>query len=140
MRADGGTDATRVLVQAVYDCFKRRDLEGIGRHLADDVDWHIEGPSELFRFCGMRKGREAALSATRELLEDYEHLGHDVRFLLVDGHRACLYARATIRDRSTGKVASADICDLMEIKDGKIAWFRELFDTLSASEQMQTAA
>lgn len=134
------TEQTRALVQDVYGHFKRGDLEAVGRFLAEDIEWFIEGPNAVFGFCGQRKGRAAAMEALRMLTEDYEHLGHEARFLLADGNRACLFARATIRHRATGQEVAADICDLMEIADGKITWFREVFDTLSASEQMARAA
>ena len=64
------------------------------------------------------------------------HLVHEPRFILADGSRACIFARAEIRHRESAKVASADLCDLIEFSEGKVIWFRELFDTLSAAEMV----
>lgn len=140
MAVDGSTltETTRKIVHEIYGHFHRGDIGAVGDYLADDVDWHIEGPAEVFAFGGSCSGRQAVMTALRTLLDRYEHLQHEPRFILVDGSRACLFARAKIRDRGTGGVATADICDLMELKDGKVVWFREIFDTLSAAEQLGT--
>ena len=130
------TERTRALVHQLYDRFRHGDLDGVGALFADDIEWHIEGPSDVFRFCGPRKGRESAISTLRSLVEDYEHLVHEPRFILADGSRACIFARAEIRHRESGRVASADLCDLIEFSEGKVIWFRELFDTLSAAEMV----
>lgn len=134
------TDANRTIVQRIYDHFHEGDLDAVGAYLADDVDWHIEGSPELFAFGGACNGRDAALSALRTLIGRYEHLQHEPRFIMVDGDRACMFAFARIRDRDSGQVASADVCDLLELRDGKVVWFREIFDTLSAAEQISARA
>jgi ketosteroid isomerase-like protein len=128
------TESTRALVHELYASFRRGDLDAVGAAFADDIEWHIEGPNEVFSFCGPRKGRDAAMAALRALVETYEHLSHDARFILVDGHRACLFAPTEVRHRTMGSVVSVDLCDVMEFTDGKITWFREVFDTLSVSE------
>lgn len=130
------TEANRTIVHRIYEHFREGDLDAVGEFLDDEVDWHIEGPSEIFAFGGACSGRKAVLSALRTLLARYEHLEYEPRFIIVDGDRACLFAFARIRDRETGRIAAADICDLMQIRDGKIVWYREIFDTLSAAEQI----
>ena len=130
------TESNRAIVHRIYGHFQKGELDEVGTYLAEDVDWHIEGPSEIFAFGGACRGRSAVLLALRTLLERYEHLQHEPRFIMVDGDRACLFAFARIRDRDSGRIASADICDLMELRDGKVVWFREVFDTLTAAEQM----
>jgi ketosteroid isomerase-like protein len=44
--------------------------------------------------------------------------------------------RCKVRDRRTGNVSTADLCDLIRVKEGKIVWFREVFDTLTATEEV----
>lgn len=134
------TESNRAIVHRIYDHFHRGELDEVGTYLAEDVDWHIEGPSEVFAFGGACSGRQAVLSALRTLVGRYEHLQHEPRFIMVDGDRACMFAVARIRDRETGRVAGADICDLIELRDGKVVWFREIFDSLAAAEQMAPGA
>ena len=40
-----------------------RDPELIAPYIADDADWLIVGPIELFPYCGQHVGKEAVLAA-----------------------------------------------------------------------------
>ena len=136
MEIEALTSKNRAIVHQVYDLFKKGDMDGVGRLLADDIDWHMEGPTDVFSFCGERKGRAAVVSMLRALVAEYVHLKHEPQFIIVDGAHACLFASARLRHRASGQEVAADICDLMEIADGKIVWFRELFDSHAAAEMI----
>jgi len=50
------------------DVLITRDPERIAPYLADDVDWLIVGPIELFSYCGQHFGKEAVLAAYGQLI------------------------------------------------------------------------
>ena len=129
------TQATRQVVAQLYEKFRSGDFEGLGAMLADDVDWSIEVSQDHFPFGGSRRGRAAVLQSLQDLVGTLEHVQYDTQFTLADGNRACTVLRCQVRDRRTGNLSSADLCDLVRIENGKVAWFRELFDTLTATEQ-----
>ena len=129
------TQATRDVVAQLYEKFRSGDLEGLGALLSDDVDWSIEVSQDHFPFGGQRHGRAAVIQSLQELVATLEHLQYDTQFTIVDGDRACMVLRCQVRDKRTGNLSSADLCDLVKVEDGKVAWFREFFDTLTATEQ-----
>jgi ketosteroid isomerase-like protein len=130
------TEQTRKVVAALYDTFRAGDFEGFAAGLAEDVDWTIEMSQDHFPFCGPRRGREAVVAALRDLTAGLEHLQYEPQFMIADGDRACVLARCEVRDRRNGGVTKADLCDLIQVKDGKVASFREIFDTLTATEEI----
>ena len=53
--------ASRTIADAFYQASTDRDLATIAGLLADNVDWMVQGPVDIFPFLGQRRGREAVL-------------------------------------------------------------------------------
>ena len=49
-------ESIRPTVEAFYRASAARDLEGVASFLADDVDWLVQGPVDVFPFLGQRHG------------------------------------------------------------------------------------
>src|SRR5437667_226700 len=69
---------------AFYDALASREPSRIEPFLADDVDWLIVGPEELFAFCGQRYGKAAVLETYRQISRAEASLANRRAFLLVD--------------------------------------------------------
>ncbi|MGQ7793475.1 nuclear transport factor 2 family protein [Faunimonas sp. B44] len=139
MNDNDASDATRRVVSEVYAAFRAGDLAALEAGLADDIDWAVEISADIFPFGGVRRGREAVMRGFRDLLAEVEHVEYEPQFTIVEGDKACVFVRATVRMRDTGRTATADLCDLLRVRDGKVVWFRELFDTLSSAEAIAGA-
>jgi len=130
------TTRTRQVVRTFYQNYRDRDFNSLAQWLTDDVDFSIEISPDYFPFAGPKHGRDATVAALKELVGSIEHLQYDEVFTVADGVRACVLIHCKVRDRTTGRESKVDLCDVLELRDGNIAWFREFLDTLSATEQM----
>jgi ketosteroid isomerase-like protein len=124
------------VVRTFYQNYRDRDFNSLAQWLADDVDFSIEISTDYFPFAGPKRGRDPTVASLKELVGSIEHLQYDEVFTIADGVRACVFIHCRVRDRATRAESEVDLCDLLELQDGKICWFREFLDTLSATEQM----
>lgn len=136
MASDAESDSNRRVVLTLYEKFRAGDIDAIGAYLHEDIDWCIEVSRDYFPSGGTRRGRGEVVAALKDLTARFEHLHYDTQFTIVEGDRACVFSRARLRDRESGRETEADLCDLIRLRDGKVVWYRELFDTLSAAEAM----
>jgi hypothetical protein len=54
---------TRAYAEAFFEAMMTRDPQQIAPYVADDAEWLIVGPIELFPYCGQHLGKEAVLGA-----------------------------------------------------------------------------
>jgi ketosteroid isomerase-like protein len=127
----------REYVQEFYAALNSRNPLRIAPFLADDVDWFIMGPIDIFPFCRRTLGKPAVLELFGCLIPDmfdvkpYEH-----DYLLVDNNCAAAFSRLICTQRTTGRVISYRIAHFMRFRDAKVAEFRSIIDTLDAAEQV----
>ena len=105
----------------------RGDLAAMCQLFTDDAAFHIAGSSG-------GKPIEIAAHGLRELkpwlamlvktfsLSDYVLLA-----MIVDGTRAAIHWRAEIFSKITGKSVATELVDLIEIRGGRIARYKEFF-------------
>ena len=94
------------------------------------------GPDALFKISGSSDGKPIALSArgTDEvrswltvLVKTFRITRHEIVSLVIDGQRAAVHWRASIHSRITGASVPTELVDLVEMRDGRIASYVELF-------------
>ncbi len=125
----------RGFVRAFCDALLSHDTRKISEWLADDVDWLVFGPIDLFPFFGQRKGKAAVISM-------YEQVGNFLAFqqcekdtLLIDGPQTAVLTKLTAIHRRTGRTLSLRLAIFTEFRDGKVARLRTVFDSFDAAEQ-----
>ena len=65
----------------------------IAARVADDVEWHIAGPVEIFPFCGLRRGRAAVIDYFARLVPRmFSIRSFELEDVVVDGNRAGLFS------------------------------------------------
>ena len=133
MQKRDSTEATRAFVQALYEAYAVGDIERAAAGISEDVDWAILAPRYLFDFAGPRRGRAGVIEAFREIARGYEFLAYEPKMLVVDAGQAAVYIRAQIRDRATQRTVDLELCDIMRIEDGRVVWFREFVDSVTAA-------
>lgn len=69
--------------------------------------------------------------ALKDVFENFEVVGFTLHCRIIDPPNAAVHWRGTFRTKN-GKVGDADILDLIEVRDGKIASLTTFFDTAYA--------
>ena len=94
------------------------------------------GPDAIFKISGSSDGKPIALAArgTAEvrswlavLVKTFRLTRHEIVSMIIDGDRAAVHWRASIHSRVTGVSAPTELVDLVEVRDGRIASYVELF-------------
>jgi ketosteroid isomerase-like protein len=125
----------RPIVEAFYQASAARDVERVMSFIADDVDWLVQGPVDIFAFLGQRRGKAAVREGFREIARKLEITGYQVEILLVDGDRAAALIRLTSIVRATGKVMSVRTSQFSRFRDGRIIEMRAVLDSYDMVEQ-----
>jgi ketosteroid isomerase-like protein len=124
------------VVQAFYLAYVSRDPARIAPFLAEDVDWFIAGPVDVFAFCGRRSGRAAVMELfERQLPAVFDAEGFDPEVLLIDGDRAAMFSRLSGAQRGTGRVIRYHCAQLVRFRENKVVSFRSVIDSFGAAEQ-----
>jgi ketosteroid isomerase-like protein len=125
----------RPIVEAFYQASAARDVERVMSFIADDVDWLVQGPVDIFAFLGQRRGKAAVREGYRELARKLEMTGYQVEVLLADGDRAAALIRLTSIVRATGKIMSVRTSQFSRFRGGKIVEMRAVLDSYDMVEQ-----
>lgn len=125
----------RPIVEAFYQASAARDIERAVSLIADDVDWLVQGPIDVFPFLGQRRGKAAVLEGYREIARKLEITNYQVEALLVDGDRAAALIRISSIVRATGKVMSIRTSQFSRFRDGKLIEMRGVLDSFDMVEQ-----
>ena len=130
------TESTiRPIVEAFYKASAARDIETALSFIADDVDWLVQGPVDLFAFLGQRRGKAAVREGYGEIARKLQITGYEIKTLLVDGDRAAALIRLTSIVRATGKVMSVRTSQFSRFHDGKIVEMHGVLDSYDMVEQ-----
>jgi ketosteroid isomerase-like protein len=129
------TENIRPIVEAFYRASAARDIERIAEILADNVDWLVQGPVDVFPFLGQRHGKAAVLEGYREIARKLDVTGYEVEALLVDGDRAAALIRITSIVVMTGKIMSVRTSQFSRFRNGKLTEMHAVLDTFDMVEQ-----
>ncbi len=89
-----------------------------------------------FRIVGASDGKAIAIAATGSseirpwlsvLLKTFKVTSHQILSTVIDGERSAVHWRADIHSKVTGAVVPTELVDLIEVRDGRIASYREFF-------------
>ncbi len=126
----------RPIVEAFYKASAERDIDRVMSFVADDVDWLVQGPVDIFAFLGQRRGKAAVLDGFTEIARKLDVTGYKVETLLVDGDRAAALIRLTSVVRATGKTMSVRTSQFSRYRDGKVIEMRAVLDSYDMVEQV----
>jgi ketosteroid isomerase-like protein len=127
---------TREYAEQFLDVLMTRDPERIAPYLADDVDWLIVGPIELFSYCGQHFGKEAVLAAYGQLNTRTVNANYSRDFVVTDGECASALTRIDDIHRPSGNEVVVRLAQFARFRDGKVTEFCSIVDTLGAAEQV----
>ncbi len=127
------------IARALYDAFGRRDIPAILAMLTDDVEWG-EPENPYNPAGGTRHGHTGFLEwvAIGRDAEDITVL--DLHDVIASGDHVAVVGYLECVAKPTGRAYSSDFVHVLTFRDGKIARFREFFDTYAAGEAFRTEA
>ena len=109
----------------------------IAQCLADDVEWHMAGPVDLFVFCGYRRGKAAVVDYIGRLVPSMLLV---TRFqpeeIVIDGNTAAIINNVTAVQKDTGRILNYRTAVFVVFRDGKVASMKGVADTFDMAEQV----
>jgi ketosteroid isomerase-like protein len=130
------TEITRDYAESFFKALGTRDPEKIAPFVADEAEWLIVGPIELFPYCGQHLGKAAVLDAYRRIKQRNTTLGYTREFLITDGESASALTRLTDVQSETRKEITVRLAQFARFRDGQVFEFCSIIDTLGAAEQV----
>lgn len=120
--------ATADIVNRAYDCFNRKDLDGLAAMVAPDCSWNVAGPADI-PWAGHYEGPEEVKGYARKLIDTVHFRSFEPRSFIEQGDIVVVCGSEAATVNSTGKEYTSLFAHVFTVKDGKIASFQEYGDT-----------
>jgi ketosteroid isomerase-like protein len=119
-------------VNGVYGAFARGDVPAVLGAFADDIEWF---EAEGMPYGGLHRGPDAvAQRVFGPITEDVEGFAVTPEELIGSGATVAAVVRYTGTGKATGKALDVPVVHVWDIRDGKIARFRQFIDTVKYAE------
>jgi ketosteroid isomerase-like protein len=115
------------LLRELHTARLEADLERLCRLFAPDARLRIAGTSDGKPIAISASGIAQIRSWLSMLVKTFRLSQYQLLSLTVDGARAAGHWRVDVHSKITGTVASTELVDLLEVRDGQIASYIEFF-------------
>jgi uncharacterized protein len=119
-------------VKGVYGAFGRGDIPAVLGAFTDDIEWfEADGMPQG----GLHRGREAVAQNVFGLITgDVEGFAVTPEEYIASGATVAAIVRYTGTGKTTGKALDLHAAHVWDIRDGKLARFRQFIDTIKYAE------
>jgi ketosteroid isomerase-like protein len=119
-------------VKGVYGAFARGDVPAVLGAFADDIEWF---EAEGMPYGGLHRGPDAvAQNVFGPITEDIDGFALAIEEFLDSGESVATVVRYTGTGKATGKALNVPAVHLWDVRDGKLARFRQFIDTVKYAE------
>ena len=125
-RDDARADVEKLLAQ-LYAARTTGALEPLCALFAPDALFKISGSSDGKPIALSAQGSDEVRSWLAVLVKTFRITRHEILSMVIDGQRAAVHWRASIHSRVTGASVPTELVDLVEIRNGRIGSYVELF-------------
>jgi ketosteroid isomerase-like protein len=122
------------VVQEVYAAFGRGDVTGLLRKLTPDVAWEVSGRRGDYPTFGAWPGREGVLAFFQTMAEVEDIHEFAPVSLHPAGETVLAQGRVALTLKTNGRALAYDWLHVFEVREGKVAAFREFYDTAQVVE------
>jgi uncharacterized protein len=139
-RLEGGLMAEQSVqvVKGAYEAMARGDLPGFLGAMADDFEWH---EAEGMPYGGVYHGADAvAQHVLGPLMTDIPDFAATPEEYIPAGDTVAVVVRYTGSGRATGKELNLPVVHVWDVRDGKLARFRQFADTARFLEVVPAGA
>ena len=125
------------VVRAAYDALGRGDMAGVLGAMTDDIKWY---QAEGGPYGGLYHGGEAvALNVFGPLMQDIPNFAVTPEEFIASGDTVAVVVRYTGTGKNTGKELDLSVVHVWDVRNGKLAQFRQFMDTAKFLEVVGTA-
>lgn len=121
-----GRDEIERILTAAYAARKDGDLDVLSRIFSDTAQFRIAGTGPAATPATETRPFKHVL---HELITVFEWLDVTILNLIIEGSRAAVHWRGTIRSTATGETVVTELVDIFGIENGRIASLTEFCDT-----------
>ena len=130
------------MMRVIGDAYAARvsgNVEGIVAAFAPNARFSLNAAPPLPTVAVATEGEGGIRKEMTQLVNAFEFQKLDVVDSVVEGSKAAVRIRFTVRSRTTGGIAVTESLDLFEFRDGKVASYTQFFDTALADRMMTPA-
>jgi ketosteroid isomerase-like protein len=124
------------IIKAAYAGRKAGDLDAISKVFASDARFQVAGSSVASPAALKAEGAKAMQATLKEMITVFEWIDQEILSMVVEGNKAAVHWRGTIRSTATGETVRTELFDLFEIDGGRISSLIEFCDTALAARLM----
>jgi ketosteroid isomerase-like protein len=115
------------VVKGTYEAFGRGDVPAVLGGMADDIEWY---EADGMPYGGLHQGPEAvAQKVFGPITEDVADFAVTPEEFMASGDTVAAVVRYTGTGKATGGALNLQAVHVWDVRDGKIARFRQFIDT-----------
>jgi len=123
-------------VRSLYEAFGRGDVPGVLGAMTDDMVWH---EAEGMPYGGVyHGGEEIAQNVFGPIIGDLPDFAVTPEEFIASGNAVAVVVRYTGTAKETGNTLNLPAVHVWDVRDGKIARFRQFIDTVKFREAVPT--
>ena len=124
---------TENLLRRMYAARLRGDLDGVCESFQPDATFQISGASFGTPMVMSANGIDQFCPLLAIMVKTLPHSDQKILSMLIDGANAAVHWRVKIFSRITGTSVLTELMDMIEVRDGRIHSFTELFALAKAA-------
>ena len=132
------SETNTATIQQAYNNFKTGNIQGLLDQLSDSITWQLP-EIEGVPVAGKRNGRDGVKEFFTTLSRDQDVIEFEPREFVAQGDKVISLGHYKWRVKDTGREYASDFVHIFTVRDGKIAAFREHFDTAVAAAAYKKA-
>jgi ketosteroid isomerase-like protein len=126
-------------VQQAYAAFLQGDIATVIDACTDDVVWEAPGPKEVPQ-AGLFNGKNGVADFFRILGDTEEVQFLETEAFFASGERVVVLGHYSARVKATGRTAQTDFVHSFVMRGGKVAKYRQYYDTAQYAQAYQAVA
>lgn len=115
------------LLRALYTARVSGRLDSLCALFAGDARFRIAGSSDGKPIAIAASGSDEIRHWLAMLVKTFRLTDHQILSTVIEGHSAAVHWRADVHSKITGAVVATELIDLIEVRDGRVAAYREFF-------------
>jgi len=126
------------IVKGLYDAFGRGDVPAALGAMSAEIEWH---EAEGMPYGGIYHGpEEVAANVFGPITTDVEGFAVTPRQLIASGDAVAAVVRYSGTGKVSGKALDVEVVHVWDVRDGKLARFRQFIDTVTFGEVVPAEA
>jgi ketosteroid isomerase-like protein len=123
-------------IRRAYMARGKGALEALMAEFHPEAVFTLVGDQQALAVAGSALGHSQVKEGMTKFIDTFEFVERDILIELVDGDRAAVHSRVTVRFRPKNSLHKTDLLDLFRFKDGKIIELIEFADTALIGKMM----